>query len=236
MPSTRISTSLSPEVIQTAIQQVQRSHENRTLTSGSMTRFRPPQSQSAQPEDSFILIDHSGSMGEGFSGKATKQQAANEAGVYLVLQKEVIDPHDRIGIIVFDDSADVLLDLSPIATHKKQMITTLQSIEVNGGTDLNAGLVAAEEYFDWNRKNVVRRIILLTDGHGGDPILTAQNLKHRGVVIDVVGIGPNPSSVNEKLLKQIASTIQGELLYKFIRNLQTLTTYYNDLGNKTATS
>ena len=64
--------------------------------------------------------------------------------------------------------------------------------------------------FDWRRNDVVRGIILLTDGHGGHPLRTADDLKSRGVVIDVIGIGPSPSAVDEKLLKKVASVIEGE--------------------------
>ena len=47
--------------------------------------------------------------------------------------------------------------------------------------------MVARDMFDWNRKDIVRRIILLTNGEGGDPLHTAKDLKSRGVVIDIIG-------------------------------------------------
>lgn len=89
--------------------------------------------------------------------------------------------------------------------------------------------------FDWSRNDVVRRIVLLTDGHGGEPLRTAEDLKSRGVVIDVIGVGSNPSRVDEKLLRKVASVIEGETRYRFIKDQQTLVGHYTQLANKTKT-
>ncbi|MGD2111192.1 MAG: VWA domain-containing protein, partial [Phycisphaerae bacterium] len=84
------------------------------------------------------------------------------------------------------------------------------------------------------RNGVVRRIVLLTDGCGGHPIRTAQDLKSRGVVIDVIAVGHSEEEVNVKLLKKIASTVDGELRYRFIKDQQTLVAHITQLGGKTA--
>ena len=76
---------------------------------------------------------------------------------------------------------------------------------------------------------------MLTDGHGGDPLRTSEELKAAGVIIDVVGIGPTSSDVNEDLLKQLASVVEGELRYRFIKDHRTLVQHYTQLANKTAT-
>ena len=82
---------------------------------------------------------------------------------------------------------------------------------------------------------MVRRIVLLTDGHGGHPIDTARDLKSKGVVIDVIGVGSAPSGVDEKLLRNVASVVEGEARYRFIKDQQTLVAHYTQLANKTAT-
>lgn len=78
------------------------------------------------------------------------------------------------------------------------------------GTDIDAGLKVADQALQWHRFSVVRRIILLTDGQGGYPLQTAESLKQRGVVIDAIGVGDQPSDVDEKLLRAVASVVQGE--------------------------
>jgi hypothetical protein len=90
--------------------------------------------------------------------------------------------------------------------------------------------------FDWHRAGVVRRVVLETDGHGGNPLQTAEYMKQNGVVIDVVGIGEHPSGVDEKLLKKVASVVEGELRYRFIKDHRTLVAHYTQLANKTATA
>ena len=188
-----------------------------------------------QREDTLLVLDRSGSMGEEFDAGVNKLQAAIRASVNLVLGKHGIDPGDRIGIINFNQSANVLLNLCPIGTDKRTIIQTLQSITSSGGTDINEGLVAAVDRLDWSRRDVVRRVVLLTDGHGGHPLGTASHLKGRGVVIDVIAVGSTPSKVNEKLLRKIASVVEGETRYRFIKDQQTLLDHYTQLANKTAT-
>jgi Mg-chelatase subunit ChlD len=231
--ATRGNTALSPAIYQTAIRQVEQAVRNQTLTMGPLTRTRARNPN--QLEDTQIVMDYSSSMDEPYQEKITKQQAANEAAIKLVNEKARIDLRDRIGIIAFNMEADVLLRLSPLSSHKDRMIAILQSIRRGGGTDLDAALIAADENFDWQRQDVVRRIILLTDGHGVDPLHTAEDLKRRKVVIDVTGIGPDPSCVDEELLKKVASTIQGETHYRFIRDSRTLVNHYTQLAGKTIT-
>jgi len=189
-----------------------------------------------QRELIVFVDDVSGSMGSLYDGATTKLEATIRASINMVLEKAKIDPQDEIGLVTFDHKATVLQPLCPIATHRRQIIETLQSLQVGGGTDINEGLKAARDLLDWSRRDVVRRIVLLTDGHGGHPLRTAEDLKQRGVVIDVVGVGPDPSEVDEKLLKAVASVIDGELRYRFIKDQQTLVAHYTRLAGKTAVS
>jgi len=193
-------------------------------------------SKANQREHTVFVIDVSGSMGWDYDGRLRKLDAAIRANVTMVLNKAQIDPHDEIGIVIFDDSAQALLPLRPLHSHKRQIIQTLQSLTIGGGTDINEGLKAAHDVFDWSRSDVVRRIVLLTDGQGGHPLRTAEDLKSRGIVIDVVGVGQDPSGVDEKLLRKVASVIEGEVRYRFIKDQQTLVIHYTQLANKTATT
>lgn len=188
-----------------------------------------------QRELMIILNDQSGSMAENFGPGITKQEAAIRASINLVLNKARLDDLDEIGLVVFNDKAQVLMEPQPIRSHKSEMIRVLQSLSPGGGTDTNKGLVAAGNLCDLDRRDIILRIALLSDGHGGHPIRTAEGLKSRGVVIDVIGIGETPDDVNEKLLKQVASVIQGELRYRFIKDHQTLVAHYTLLANKTKT-
>ena len=189
-----------------------------------------------QREHTVFVEDVSGSMDERYDGRYDKLEAAIRAACSMVLNKAQIDPHDQIAVVTFNSSAHVLLPLLPIHSHKREILQAVQSLRPGGGTDINEGLKAAEGVFDWSRNDVVRRIILLTDGHGGYPLQTAERLKSRGVVIDVRGIGDEPADVDEKLLRAVASVIQGEIHYRFIKDQKMLVADYTQLANKTATS
>ncbi len=189
-----------------------------------------------QREHTVFVNDISGSMSESYDGGMSKLDASKRASVTMVLNKAQIDANDEIGLVSFNHHAQRLLSLCPIHSHKPQIIQAIQSLMIDGGTDINEGLKAARDTFDWIRSNVVRRIVLLTDGHGGHPIRTAEDLKSQGVVIDVIGVGDCPLNVDEKLLKKVASIIESEVRYRFIKDQHTLVAHYTQLANKTATS
>ncbi len=189
-----------------------------------------------QHEDMYLVGDVSSSMEEEFDRGIYKIEALRRASVSLVINKNQIDPEDRIGVITFCEQADILLGLTSIGANKLTLIKTIQDLEAAGGTDIEKGLAMARDHFDWSRTDVVRRITLLTDGEDdSDPIPTANDLKRRGVIIDVIGIGASPSNVNEKLLKGLSSTIEGEVRYRFIKNHRSLIDHYTRLANKTST-
>ena len=214
---------------------VQRAEKTFGTGEATICQNSEPLSSSNQRELTYFVNDKSGSMTEKYDGNLKKIEAASRACITMTLEKAQIDPQDEIGVITFDLSASCVLSLSSIHSHKAQILNAFQSMIASGGTDINKGLKTARDSFDWHRNNVVRRIILLTDGHGGRPLKTAEELKSRGVIIDVIGIGPTPGRVDEKLLRKVASVIEGEVRYRFIEDSLTLTRTYTQLANKTAT-
>ncbi|NOG53093.1 MAG: VWA domain-containing protein [Planctomycetes bacterium] len=190
----------------------------------------------SQRELTFIIADVSGSMGAKFDRETTKMEASIQALTLFITNKAKLDPDDEIGVITFTNLARLLHPLSRLAEHKAKMITTIQSLKDGSGTDLATGLAAASSAFEWARNGVVRRIMMYTDGQGGDPVTIAETLKARGVVIDVVGVGSKPSNVNEPLLKRVASVIEGVVHYRFIKDHNTLDAHFTRLAGKTATS
>lgn len=187
-----------------------------------------------QREHMVCVMDVSGSMGDDYDQQYIKLIAAQRSFASMLAQKASIDPDDEVGIVEFDTQARVLSPILPLRTHKRELLRVLQSLEVKGGTDINQGLKGARDLFDWSRTDVVRRIVLLTDGHGGHPLHTAQELKNNGVVIDVIGVGDKPNDVDERLLNKVASVIQGETRYRFIKDGKTLVSHMTVLGGKTA--
>ena len=188
---------------------------------------------SSQRELTFLVIDIFGSLASRYDQNVTKLEAAAQAAQILILNK---DPEDEVGLITFDHGAKLLMELHAISRRKHEAISTLQGLKIRGGTDLAKGLKVAVRSFEWRRKESVRRVIMLTDGNGGSPQRIAVDLKSKGVVMDVIGIGTNArrSDVNEKLLTEIASTVAGESRYRFLTSLDELVGHYTILAGKTA--
>ena len=199
-------------------------------------RGSEPNQRASQREHVVFVIDKSGSMAELYDGGMTKMEAAKRANITMLIEKWRIDPDDEAGVVAFDGHGQTLTGLLPLRSQKRQVIEAIQSLTPSNGTDINDALKTADGTFDWNRSDVVRRIVLLTDGHGGHPIRTADDLKKRGLIIDVIGVGPDPTAVDEKLLRKVASVIEGEIRYRFIKDQQTLVAHYTQLAGKTSTS
>lgn len=221
-----------PINVQTIVQRTQQAYGSSNI---QMPTSAGPSANSNQREHVFTVMDISGSMASRYDSHYSKIEAAGRANGTMAVNKAQIDPNDQIGLITFNHKAQIILPLAPLATCKRQFLMTLQSLQASGGTDQNKGLVTAEMAFDWSISDVVRRIIMLTDGQGGEPLNTAERLKAQGVVIDVIGVGDRPNHVNEKLLRKVASVIEGESRYRFIKDQQTLVAHYTQLANKTAT-
>jgi hypothetical protein len=114
------------------------------------------------------------------------------------------------------------------------MLQCIQEQQVENGTNLRRPLELALQTFDWGDCRIAkRRILFLTDGIGGDPRDPATELKRRGVIIEVIGVGPHPSAVHEELLRATASVIHNEPCYRFVKDAQTLMATYTSFAQRT---
>ena len=183
-------------------------------------------------EQLVLALDKSGSMQRRYDKDRDKITATKRGSVSMSLNLWMIEPNDQIGLVTFDSQASDLMELGPEHSHKDRLMAAIGAIRAEGGTDQNEGLKAARDLFDWSQGNATRRIVMLTDGQGGEPLMTAEDLKSRGVIIEVIGIGDHPSNVNERLLRKVASTINGENRYRFIKDAQTLVDRMTQLGGR----
>lgn len=184
-------------------------------------------------EHQIFAIDVSGSMKEDFEPGVTKIDAAKRAAINLILSKRQVDPNDLVGIVAFNAAANIVYPLVQVGSGRRDLILALQSLHADGDTSLDAALRCCDQAFDWTQPGVIRRVVLLTDGHADDPLRTAASLKAHAVQLEVVGIGATPASVDEKLLKAVASVVGGEVQYRFIRDMASLLSHFTKLGEKT---
>ncbi len=174
-------------------------------TSVTLPQARP------NPLNLAFVLDHSGSMDEN-----NKLGQLKEA-VKLVLA--LLDPQDRISIIVFSDRDKVIVPSTTIGeTNLAEIRSKIDAIKVEGGTTMSRGMRSglAELKKAPADTQYSNRMILLTDGQtwgdtvGGDePVCksVAQEAAQEGVAITALGLG---TDWNEALLDAIAEAGGGQ--------------------------
>lgn len=175
-------------------------------------------------ESIIIMLDRSPSM-EDRCGFLTKLKAAQKAVMALIDQRLALKAEDDLAIIAFDSTATIVLPFTSTITGYSTIKRTVRAISTEGGTDIAKPLVTAKSLLPKVRKHPIHAI-LLTDGQGGQPLRPASALKEQGVIIQTLGVGHTPSDVDEVKLKAVASTLNGKLLYKFLRGGGELIEYF----------
>lgn len=177
-----------------------------------------------------LAIDRSPSMDEVCAPGRTRLQAAQHGARNLVRRRAHEAPADEIALVAFHGAAEVVAPLTPTATGKAALVAAIDSLTHKDDTSLSAAVEAVLRVMDWQRPSVQRRLILLTDGHGGDARRPAKEFQARGGVIETIGVGRAPSDVDEAMLKAIASTVDGQLRYTFFRDYQAIVTHLTQVA------
>lgn len=133
-----------------------------------------------------FIIDHSGSMSD-TSGGVTKLELAKEAAIRSV---EMLFASDRVGVIIFDDSASWVVPLTDLS-DPSQVTYAISTVRSGGGTDILAGLQAMAQALP-DDPAAVKHVVLLTDGGAdptGIPALVQQLYEEQGITLTTVGVG-----------------------------------------------
>lgn len=116
----------------------------------------------AVPETAMALvIDHSGSMGDG-NKHLTRLDLAKEAAVSALTS---LRSTDSIGVLAFDDSFDWVVDFTK-ASDTETIQQEISSIAIHGGTSIYPALDEAVKKLA-KQPAKIKHIILLTDGQDG---------------------------------------------------------------------
>jgi hypothetical protein len=187
------------------------------------------------PWDTVLVIDVSTSM-SWRDCDPSRLAAAKKAGETFINKRATLSPHDRIAIVSFNIQGQVVLPLTRLTAMQK-VVMSLEKLTPGGGTDLMAGVETAwnlyqPELFNDTCQSSLRRILLLTDGQGGNPIRLAKSVKSHGILIEAIGFAGRRSEVNECLLKKVATTDPGGFThYWFFRDTQSLVRHYENLAS-----
>ena len=186
------------------------------------------------PHDTILVLDVSGSMLSMDCGSSRLEVSA-EASQKYVRKRLERSPRDRVAIVTFNLRGKTVLTLTNVR-HLNKIENRLSQLKADGGTDIAKGLKKANGLFarDLKQHPVTarfRRVLLLTDGQGGEPLIWANHLKGAGVLIDVIGIGGTPDEVNERLLRLVATTDGNNFVhYWFFHDTQKLIDHYEKLA------
>jgi Ca-activated chloride channel homolog len=148
-----------------------------------------------------LVIDTSGSM----EGDAIAN--ARAAAIELV---EALSSGDRISVIAFHSTTDVIAPSTEIDTGSKLLLKKkLEALEAKGTTDLAGGLRAAIDQLAVQREGEIRRVVLLSDGIPNDPtqILPLADSLATLAPVTALGLG---LEFDEALLASIAQRTGGK--------------------------
>ncbi|MEY4338529.1 MAG: hypothetical protein RLZ14_379 [Actinomycetota bacterium] len=155
------------------------------------------------PVDVVVVLDRSGSMA-GAPLDAVKRATAEVIGQ--------IGPDDRVGVVAFDDTVDLVL---PLGRHSAgEAAAAVRSIRSGGSTNLSGGWLKALEMLVADaRPEAVRRIVILTDGHANCGIIDRDGLagmvrggQREGVTTSCIGFA---DGYDERLLAALADAGMG---------------------------
>ncbi|AWV23395.1 Hypothetical protein HVPorG_04893 [Roseomonas mucosa] len=157
-----------------------------------------------------LAIDVSGSMA------GDKIDAARRAARAVA---EALTERDRLSIVAFDSTAELLLDARPMdRAGRAAAITAIAGLAERGGTNLFDGwLLAAERVAVAmaTAPQASHRVLLLSDGQANEGVTEREEiarhagaLLERGVVTSALGIG---NGYDEELLGAIAEAGGGNL-------------------------
>jgi hypothetical protein len=187
-----------------------------------------------QREHTVVTLDQSFSTSDPMPGCQQKQDAMGKSTIQHAKEKGQIDPNDEIALVSFNLRAMLQLSLAPIGVNMKPLVQATRAITSQGGADFHAGLKQAEKTFRWNESDVLRKVVFVSDGLSEYPKKMVERLKANGVLLYVIGVG-SAKDVDENVLKKMASTLNGELLFERVEDAATLGQTFTEWAVKTQT-
>ncbi|MEK3880750.1 DUF3289 family protein [Paenibacillus sp. FSL M7-0420] len=146
--------------------------------------------------DIAFVIDSSGSMSDN-----------DRNNVRISVTRQFVDlltDSDRGAVVDFDDYATVL---SGFTSDKAVLSQAAGRIDAYGGTTLSSGIASALSLFAaGGRADVLKYIIMLTDGEGSYDTALTKRAADQGIVIYTVGLG---SSISTSVLTSMAQGTGG---------------------------
>ena len=194
--------------------------------------IKPPTLDDSQAvhraSDIIVVLDRSGSM----SG-ANKMPYA-KAAIKDLLSR--LNEQDRFALVSFSNNAIVHSSLETVNTaRREQLLTTVNNIQVGGGTNMGEGLNQAVKLLVGNQQNRASKVLLLSDGQVNQGITDLSGLSRivsqitqQESVLSSIGMGLD---FNETLMSSLADYGMGS--YAYLENLSGLSHIFTQNLNAT---
>lgn len=155
------------------------------------------------PVNVCFVVDRSGSM------KGEKIDRVRRATIRAI---EMLDAQDVVSVVIFDHRTEVLIPATPV-TRPAELIDRINRVRDSGGTRIAPAIEAGLREIEKGPPQMVRRLILLTDGqteNESDCLRRATDAGQRNVPITALGVGKD---WNEDLLIEMANRSGGTADY-----------------------
>lgn len=161
------------------------------------------------PVNLALVIDRSGSM-SGFKLDQAKQAARHLVGA--------LRPDDRLTIVHYGSDVKALEGLYATPENRGRLLTYIDGIWDDGGTNIGAGLTTAKDLLEHTRGSFqVNRVILISDGQPTEGVTDqaslvdiARTLRTSGLSVSSIGVGDD---FNEQLMESLAEVGAGAYAY-----------------------
>jgi Ca-activated chloride channel family protein len=171
---------------------------------------RPMTARETRPAALAVVLDVSGSM----SGEKLTQ--ARNALLELV---EQMRDFDQISLVTYSETARVLQPLARVSEVRARLRTVIPTIQIEGGTNIPAGIAFGVSTLATASDRMVRRVVLLSDGQDGSGRPLEQVTSEvraradQGFTLSSLGIG---ADYDERFMSRVADAGRGN--YEFLRD------------------
>ena len=163
-----------------------------------------------KPAHLTFVIDVSGSM-----QREDRLELVKKALGILIAR---LRPDDRVGLVVYDARAQIVLDPTSIR-EKETLLQAIDRLRPGSSTNAEAGLLLGYEMARRNYDQAkINRIILCADGVANEGVTSAEAILDRvrresddGIALSTIGFGMG--NYNDVLMEKLADTGDGNYYY-----------------------